>query len=415
MIGFAVLMLTFAAMPFLRAQHGSFRDYGKWYQTGQVTLHGGDIYDKHGGRTFQFMYPPTAAVLLAPLSAFGKVPLIAFLVVASSGAWIACVLLAVYLVTGKPGGQHPLLYVAPTLVSAFYCWDIYILGQPNLLLLACMLGAFACLRTGRHWGTGGVIAFAAAVKAFPILAVVYLIWRRHWRATLWTAAFLVFFLILLPAPFRGFQRNLQDLKTWNEGMALRYDEHSISQRPARGYSWKNQSLIAVANRLLRPVDADREPDRVLHVNFAHLPFRHVNIVIAVVGLALCLFYVTAMPPFAQRTPHTDAIEYAMLLLLMLMFTPLSFSYFYVWLLYPITVGVNLYLTAPADSREKRLILAWLVVCVVLMSFMLPMSVLRPLQAMGNSFFACVLLLIGFGWKLRQCKLVAVPAAPSQKA
>jgi len=39
----------------------------------------------------------------------------------------------------------------------------------------------------------------------------------------------------------------------------------------------------------------------------------------------------------MRTSHTDAIEFALLLLLMLMVTPLSFGYFYSWLLLPFAV------------------------------------------------------------------------------
>ena len=401
---FLVAIVVYSAVPIRNALHGSAKDYGKWYRTGQVALSGGDIYDKGGGQTFQFMYPPTAAVLLAPVSAFGLIPLIVLLGLINSAAWIASVLLSVYLATGKMFRQHPLLYLIPAACTAAYVWNIYLLGQVNLLLLACMLGAFACLRLKRDWASGALIAFAAGIKAFPILALVYLVWRRHWKATAFTLVFLVFFLVLLPAPFRGFQRNLADLKMWNQGMALHYEEDSIAQRAARGYSWKNQSLLAVANRLLRPVDADGQKNSSLYVNILDMPFKCVNVVIVLVALGLCLYYVMSMPRHSQRTIQSDAIEFAMLLLLMLMFTPLSFTYFYVWLLFPLTVALQLVLTAPEGSKPRTMAVVWFVSCVLLMSFMLPVPFFHSLQAIGNTFFACVVLLVGLGSKLRLSKM-----------
>ncbi len=410
---FAVVILGFSVVPVRNYFRDHTKDYGKLYRTGRITLHGGDIYTKGKGETFQFMYPPTAAVLLAPLSALGLLSFIVILVLVNSASWVGSVFLAVYLTTGKVFRQHPLLYLVPTLCCTPYVWNIYLLGQPNLLLLACMLGAFVCLRLKKEWCTGALIALAVAIKAFPILSIVYLVHRRHWKAALFTLAFLFFFLVLLPSPFRGFQRNLQDLKTWNEGMALHYEADSIAQRPDRGYSYKNQSLIAVANRLLRPVDAFQLKNKSICVNFADLEFKYVNVIIVIVGLGLCLFYVTSMPPYTQRTAHTDSIEYAMLFLLILIFTPLSFTYFYVWLLYPLIVALNILLTAPDPSRKRNATLTWLVVCLLLLGFMLPVPGFDRMEAMGNTFWACVLLLVGFGWKLRQLKTMPARSIRNQ--
>ena len=81
------------------------------------------------------------------------------------------------------GGGKRWLYLVPSLGVIAYIHDTYLLGQPNLLLLACMLGAFACLKAGWSIPAGALIAFAAAVKAFPLMAVGYLVYRRMWKAT----------------------------------------------------------------------------------------------------------------------------------------------------------------------------------------------------------------------------------------
>lgn len=402
---FAIVILGFSFIPVCNYFRGHTKDYGKLYRIGQIALHNGDIYSKGKSQTFQFMYPPTAAILLAPLSALGLLPFIVIFILINSTAWVASILLSAHLTTGQALRQHPLLYVVPTVCCMPYVWNIYLLGQPNLLLLACMLGAFTCLQLRKEWSTGAFIAMAAAIKAFPILSLVYLIYRRHWKAVLSTLVFLFFFLVLLPAPFRGFQRNMQDLKTWANGMVLHYEADSIAQRPNRGYSWKNQSLIAVANRLLRPVGAFKLKNESRYVNFLNLEFKYINVVIVIVGLGLCLFYITSMPRYILRTPHTDSIEYAILLLLILIFTPLSFTYFYVWLLYPLMVALHILLTAPKSSREQRVLCVWFSVCLLLLSFMLPIPGFDRFEALGNTFWACVLLTIGLGYKMRRLKTI----------
>jgi multisubunit Na+/H+ antiporter MnhB subunit len=248
-----------------------------------------------------------------------------------------------------------------------------------------------------------LIAFAAAIKAFPVLAVFYCMYRRHWKTTLSTIVFLVFFLVLMPAPWRGFQRNLDDLKTWATGMGFNYQSNTFAQRTGRAYSYKNQSLIGLANRLLRPVEANEVDGRPVTVNVANLGFQQVNAVIVAVGLALCLFYVTSMPPRSQRSPQSDAIECAMLVLLILVFSPLSYQYFFVWLLYPLTLAMNSFLTAPLGSRERTGMLVWIVVCVLLLSLALPFPHHWLAEAYGNNFVAALLLLAGFGWKLRRVR------------
>lgn len=206
-------------------------------------------------------------------------------------------------------------------------------------------------------------------------------------------------MLVLPMGFRNAERTRDDLATWNRGMVLKYDTNGIAQRPMRSFSFKNQSLMATANRLLRSVPADGEVDKRWRVNIADLDFRTVNAVIVLAGLGLCTFFMASMPRRGRRTGQTDAIESAMLLLLILIFSPLSFNYFYVWLLYPLTVALHLVLSAPAHSSDRVALIAWLAATVSLLALAIPF--LRGAQAYGNVFFADLLLLIGLGWGMRR--------------
>ena len=398
----AFFAITIAVLAFLAINNyfrGSTKDYGKWFLVGQTVLEGGDIYAPRGDGTFQFMYPPTAAVLFAIPSYFGELPLIIVLVLLYSVAWVASSLLSVLLATGTAARAQPILYLLPGVCSLPYVTENFLLGQPNLLLLAFMLGAFASLRSGRQWNAGALIALASAIKAFPVLAIGYLVYRRHWKATLSTLVFLVLLLVVLPSPLRGFERNLEDLNTWTRGM-FRYDNQSISQREQRGFSWANHSLVAVAHRLLRPVNAHRKQDQKLYVNIANVNFKYVTMVVVLVGTALCVFYIFCMPSYRERTNASDTLEYAMLLLLILMFTPLAFTYFFVWLLYPLVVALCLVLKAPPGSLQRIAGWTWFFASVLFLTFTFPLPAFRAVQAAGSTVMACLLLLVGIGWNLR---------------
>jgi Glycosyltransferase family 87 len=398
-IFFAITIAILAFLPINNYFRGDSNDYAKWFRVGQAVLEGGDIYAPRGDGTFQFMYPPTAAVLFAIPSYLGELPLIIFLVILYSVAWIASLLLSVFLATGSAWRGHPLLYFVPSACCFPYVVENYLLGQPNLLLLALMLAAFVCLRSRKEWSAGALVALASAIKAFPLLAIIYLVYRKHWKATLSTLMFLVLLLVLLPSLFRGFERNLDDLSTWTRGM-LHYDASAISQRQQRGYSWSNHSLVAVAHRLLRPVNAHRKRDQTLWVNIADVDFRHVTLVVVIAGLGLSLFYILCMPPHNERTHASDALEQAMLLLLMLILTPLAFTYFFVWLLYPLVVVLHLVLMAPPWSPERIRGWVWFWASITLLALTLPVAAFRPLQAAGSTLLACLLLFVGLGWKLR---------------
>jgi hypothetical protein len=289
------------------------------------------------------------------------------------------------------------LYLVPSLLVIVYIWSSYHLGQPNLVLLALMLGAFVALRAKREIVSGGLIAVAAAIKAFPVIAIIYLVYRRYWKAAASLVATLVFLLLILPAPLRGFERAWHDLEKWSAGM-LKYSEVSVGQRPMRSYTWKNQSLISVSNRLLRHVDADAASavHQPVYVNLADFKFPAVNAIIISVALALGVLFIAVMPQGDMRTTESDAIEFALLLLLMLMITPLSFGYFYSWLMLPFAV-----VTQRVLAGKHSALLWWDLAALALLALGIPFP--RGAQLYGNTFFATLLLFAGLSIELLRCR------------
>jgi hypothetical protein len=394
---FIVTAVAFSAVPLLHYFRGrSIMDYELWYDTGKHVLAGDEIFFLRSGK-YDFMYPPSCALFLATASLLGQAGLILLLVAINSAAWFSSARLTAILANGHRFVNNVWLYLIPSLLVIVYIWSSYHLGQPNLVLLALMLGGFVALRAQREVSAGALIALAAAIKAFPVIAIIYLIYRRYWKAAVSVVVTLTFLLLILPAPLRGFERAWRDLEKWSSGM-LKYDVAAVAQRPMRSYTWKNQSLVSVTNRLLRHVDADAAsaPHTPIYVNLADLKFRTVNAIIISVALALGILFIAVMPQRGMRTAESDTIEFALLLLIMLMITPLSFGYFFSWLMLPFAV-----ITQRVLAGKGWALLWWSVPAVAILALALPFP--RGAQLYGNTFFATLLLFLALAVELLRCK------------
>ncbi len=183
-------------------------------------------------------------------------------------------------------------------------------------------------------------------------------------------------------------------------MLFRYDGTSIAQRPAVSYEWKNASLLAVTHRLLRPVPADQsESDHPVYVNIADLSFPSVSCTALALALGLCAACVLFWPPQKLRTTATDAVEFAMLLVLITMFSPISWFYYGVWLLYPFAVVGNFIASLPQRLRSQKIAIAGLAATLLLLNAVFPF--LGSIRAIGLPFFGYLLLLIELAFILRR--------------
>ena len=417
-VALALVLIGFSIPPINNHFHGgSNKDYPMWFATGQGVLHGESPYPAQRDAAFPFMYPPACAAILALLSIPGHLPFIIILVMFCNISWILCALLCVYFAAGSWWKQQWLLYLVPNLFCVGYAWGIYLLGQPILFLLACMLGALWGLQRRRPVLTGALIALAAAIKAFPILALGYLIYRRQWTAAASCVVCLGLLLLALPACFRGPAGAVHDLRVWTDGMLLKYDENGIAQRAERGATWRNGSLVSVANRLMRPVIADHWKDDAepFCVNVVAASFRTVNVILAAAALGLCGFYLYVMPRRAARTRETDMVEYAMMLILVILFTPLSFTYLNFWALFPLTLVFQFIIDDRNPPRARWISLGALLAVLALTLISIPAtSWMIYLRAMGNTCAANLVLFFVLGYQMRVIRRVR-RAAPARVA
>lgn len=378
--------------------HGKTKDYPLWFWAGQQVLQGDDLYERVANGPLNFLYPPLPAILLAIPSYFGKIPLYLTLCLVNVAAWWIVGQLS-NAMTGS--GKTPSLWLAavPGFLTLTFVFDMFDLGQPNLLLLAIMLIGFWWLQGGRPWAAGFMFALATAIKVFPVAVLPYLLWRRRWASAASMIVFVGILSFVVPAPFRGFERNGSEVATWYHDMVGTSSEQGFGQRSEQNWSWVNQSIIAVTHRLVRPVNYDQiDPSRpAAYVNVLNLDFKAANLVVVLVSVLIGLGFVLVMPPQSRMTPRSTAEELGILFCLMTVASPLARQYYFIWLFFPITVLVH---RAAYDLRPIARIWSFstLVLSGCLMALSLPVFP-HVIQALGNNLAATAVIAAGLAWHL----------------
>ncbi len=378
--------------------HGKTKDYPLWFWAGQQVLRGNNLYPSDLDTYFSFIYPPLPAVLLAIPSYFGKIALYIVLSLLNAAAWWMTGQFS-NAMTGSGRTPGPWLYALPGFLTITFVFDMFDLGQPNLVLLAMMLFGFWLLQHERPWFAGGMFALATAIKVFPLAVFPYLLWRRHWAAAASMVVMTGIFLFVVPAPVRGFQHNVDELKTWYQAMVGSSSAKGFGQRDEQNWSWVNQSIIAVTHRLTRPVNYNQDdPARpARYMNLLDLDFKTANWIVIAISLLIGLGYVAVMPPRARRTARSDAEEIGILFCLMTVASPLARQYYFMWLFFPMTVLIHRAIYDPRAAVRKG---SWAALAAAgfLMFLSLPMFP-NDLQAYGNNLAAAAVIAGGLIWHI----------------
>jgi glycosyl transferase family 87 len=379
--------------------HGKTKDYALWFWAGQQVLRGGDLYPTGADGYLEFIYPPLPAILLAIPSYFGKIPLYLGLSFLNAAAWWMTSQLS-NAMTGSDKIPGPWLAALPGFATVTFVFDMFDLGQPNLVLLAIMLLGFWQLQRGRPWWSGSLFALATAIKVFPVAVFPYLLWRRQWASAAGMVVFVGVLLLVLPAPIRGYQRNVSELKTWFHAMVGSSSEKGFGQRDEQNWSWVNQSIIAVTHRLTRPINYNQnEPtDPPRFMNLLDLDFKTANWIVLGVSVLVGLGFIAVIPPAARLTPRSNAEELGILFCLITIASPLARQYYFMWLFFPMTVLIH---RAAYDPRSNVRAATWSALAIAGGLMILSFPVFPHwLQAVGNNLAATAVIIAGLAWHIR---------------
>ena len=282
--------------------------------------------------------------------------------------------------------------------------------------MALLYWALVEVARNREWRAGLPLAAAIAVKVFPLPLLAYFAYRWRVRAVISSLLWCLLLLVALPAPVRGFRRNLNELEAWGRRVVMPY----VSQGQAGDWGqhaldFGNQSLQAVLNRYLAPVNVyvlARDPRRTMYVNVADLSKQQINWVILAAFAALGVSFVAACGWRRPRDTLQAATEYSLAIMLVLLVSALSWTYFFVMLLLPVITATALLAThdriRPATAWAVRASLWALGAAIVLV-------VSAYARALGNMCWATLTLYAALALACRDLRRRPAREYPFQSA
>lgn len=321
---------------------------------------GENIYER-----FTYPNPPIMALMLTPIA---KLPLVAGALVwyfAKVGLALASFLMAFRLAQGAgvtfppwAKGLAVLLSLRPVLGDLMH-------GNVNLLIAFLVLAGLVLFQERRDLLAGVMIALAASCKVTPILFLPYFIWKRSWHVVAGMMLGLVLFLLVIPSVFLGWAENRELLFSWLERMVLPFvmggqitSEHS------------NQSLPGLVQRLLTHSPSFSEFQNDAYVATAYHNVADLGgyakwiVKAAVSAFALGVLWTCRTPTVERRSPRL-AIEYAVVLLGMLLLSERTWKHHAVTLILPFAV-LSYSLATQASAGRLRHAMAFTIVASALL-------------------------------------------------
>jgi glycosyl transferase family 87 len=325
-------------------------DFAGYVLVGNLVLEGREIYRDAPPRINT--WPPFFSLLCVPLAL-----LAAPTDYLARGVWIAlnvALLLVVLrllarLVYGQsfslradgPGlsPASPELLV-PLLVTGRYVVANFEHLQINLVLFALTLGGLYLVATGREAAGGALIGLGAAIKVMPAAFLLYLAYRRRWRAVL-AGGLATAILSLSPIVVFGWARFWGYVVDWRAAVAAGW-----------GAGRMNQSVFAMWDRLLGhhllPLAA-RGADEIPESGHPLPLWITALCLILVVALALRAFRWRAQPD-----GRAALAEWSVVFVVAALFGPVSWKAYLVVLLLPHTLLFAIWRDPAVVPRVRRI-------------------------------------------------------------
>ena len=330
--GVAGVVLVAACFYSLKAA-GNASAIIRWQPLVQSVVRGENVYNEWT-KDGSFPYPPFAALVLWPLTQLP--PLAAGLTwfclkVLMAGAafhW------SIQLATGR-GERFSRWQVAALLLLASrpILSDLQH-GNINILILFLVTAGLVAFRDGRDGLAGTMIALAAAIKLTPLLFIPYFAVKRQWRLVAWSVAALVVFMLAVPGPIIGWERNWWLIRSWSGAMVEPYVlEGKVETLQT------NQSLPGVWMRLVTDSPGIELDDGTqLRVNCLALDPRSAQWALKAIILAIVAWSAWLVRgPLTDRGDRRVACEFALVFLVMLLISERSWKHHFVTLVLPFAV------------------------------------------------------------------------------
>jgi hypothetical protein len=373
----AATIVAFLVLGYITVERAALKqvkrtDFTVYLAAAHAVLDGGErLYDVTNDRGWHYTMPPLFAILMVPLALVPPALASAVWYVVTIGLLVLCLSLIVRLV-GRPPGEPALFAVAlPLLLCVDPLLDTISRGQLGILMLTCCVAALWLHQRERSFLAGLVVAFAATIKVYSGLLVLYLVYRREWKAVLGCACGFLAFGLLVPSLALGPDLAIRHWVRWfttvvfpyarTSGEALPFDE---LQDPTIA---KNQSLYGTFHHVANLAGVNTASAEVW-----------IKVSVAAATLLLLVLMVMAWQPAAKPMPLERMwFEWSLPMMLGLLLVPTAWSHYYVLLVFPLAAA-RAYLREGASPGERRL-LRWGILSFALLAILYAVtSLIRPL-------------------------------------
>jgi hypothetical protein len=380
----------------------------------QKLLAGEGIYQGIG-----YAYPPFMAMLAIPFTPLPPLGIRVMFFVLSALCAVMMVRAAWRIAVGTPIDDPQPWQREQWAILAFglLCGGPYVLNtfnvqQSDLLIGALLIGGCLQLLNGRQGWGGALIGLAAACKLTPLLFCPYLIFRRQWVAAILVGVVALAVNLLPNLISAPPQQGGLWLTRWIVGSVVQGAEQTLGAVSGRMSALTNLSLSGTTHRVINTT-LERRDGRLEMVERPIVSMRtvvaifliSVAVLLAVSLVGLLLAPRAAAPP---GWPPPPAVEYGLIVCLMLLLSPMSSSAHFNILVLP---GFCLARVALA-SRDRML---WIAMTVAGLLFALTNKELvretlyTILVWAGTTTIATVLLWWACVWALMRCYPKADPA------
>lgn len=300
-------------------------------QAARQLVHGEDVYDLKYG----FAYPPARALLAIPVL---TLPNWAQLVVFWAGSSLCLVLMCRWMWQLAGGSRlQPIgtftvehaLWLAGIVTGIFYVFNGLSNQSTDLFDGLIMVAGCLALSRRRMMLAATLLGVAAGLKATPLLWCAYLLWKREWRATLWlgcVAAGINFVPDLIA--------KCPTSSTWMGGWIGTYlaQFRNPDYMPGTWFShiYLNQSLAGMINRMFL-FDWQWHDGAIKVVQRAtttppivfKIAWLLIQIGILAASAVFCWRSKKGNDESANNHSSSNALEYSMVMLMMVLMSPMS--------------------------------------------------------------------------------------------
>lgn len=214
--------------------------------------------------------------------------------------------------------QEPLV-VLPVLIMLRFIMDNMANVQINVYLLLCSVLTIKYYLDNKFKWAGLFLGLIISLKVYPVIFLLFFIYKREYETVAWTFAFILFFNVI-PFLFFGTEIALEQYNFWFEKVdkVLVFPTH------------KNQSLYGFLTRLL-----STEPTESISINIAELSAQTVKkinyVIISVIAIVPAILFRFKIKDKKAMKP---ILEFAFIFAAIPVISPLAWKAYFIFLWLP---------------------------------------------------------------------------------